>query len=192
MRRLIWFVVVIGLFIAVDSAARSYASNMIEGRLAGVLDTDEQPQVSIGGFPFLASAVDGELEIISISAERPGWGSGPIELSDVTLTLQQVKFSPGEVLRNELRKVDVGSARGTARIGTGDLSAALQRLAPPGFDAVGPESGELPIEDNRLQIGPLTLPLPTPLQGMNFERAELIDGSVELEFSLSQTTFLVG
>lgn len=192
MRRLVWFVVIIGLFIAVDSAARSYASNRIEGRLAAALNTDEQPQVSIGGFPFLVSAIDGELESISISAQRPGWESGPIELSDVNLTLHQVSFSPGEVLRGELRNVDVESSRGTARIQARVISAALRRFNPnnPGVPIAG--EGELLIEDNRLRLGALTLPLPVPLRGMNFERAELVDGSVELEFSLSQTTFPVG
>jgi hypothetical protein len=187
-RGLLWFVAVIALLIAVDSAARSYASNQIEGRLATVLQSDEPPKVAIGGFPFIVSAIDGEFETVSISADRPGWESGPVKLSDVNLTLSRVEFSPSEMLRDELRRIRVGSARGTARVDVGVLSAAL----PSGARVPIPEEGELPIEDNRLRIGPATLPLPLPLEGMSFERAEIVGDSVELEFTLNRTTFPVG
>jgi hypothetical protein len=191
MRRLVWLVVVIAVLIAVDSAARSYTSNQIETRLAGAVNVDERPQVAIDGFPFLASAIDGEFENMTIYAERPGWGSGPVELSDVTLTLHQVEFSLGEVLRNELRTVEVESAEGTARIKAGLVSEALSKINPTGSLVPLLEDGTVPVEGDRLQIGPLSLPLPTPLRGMTFERAELVEGAVHLEFSLSQTSFRV-
>jgi hypothetical protein len=190
-RRLFWFVVVIALLLALDSAARSYVGNQIEGRLARVLEADERPKVVIGGFPFLASAIDGEFESISISADRPGWESGSIELSDVNLTLHEVELSLAQALRGELANVEVESARGTAHIDADVLSAALRRLNSSGAQIPLPE-GELSTEGNTLRLGPVTLPLPTPIEGMSFESAEVIDGSVALEFALDRTTFPTG
>jgi hypothetical protein len=175
-------VVIVGAVIA-DSALRSYASNQVAGKLQSALDLTKEPEVSIGGFPFLVEALSGRLESMSISAR--GLEKDGVTLSDVDVTLSNVRISLSGLISGKSRKARIGSMRGTASLRTEDLAAAL---GEPGFDVSAFDPGIVSIDGTTLSIGPTTLELPSIVEGVEYTEAELDGDLIRLSFASRRTS----
>jgi hypothetical protein len=172
------------LFVAGDTAARSFAGGEIEDQLASALDLGDEPQVDIGGFPFLWEVLRGRFDEVTISSDQVA--TKEIDLTDVSLTLSDVRFSAAKAVGGRLRKLEVDSARGRAVISAPALQRALSSL-PTGALPLIPE-GTLDIEGNELNLGVARVPLPVLVDEMQYESAEVINGAVHLIFRLDKTT----
>ena len=181
MRRLLALVVVCLVLLFADNVARGYAGNRIEDQIAAALELGDEPDVSIGGFPFLWGLLRGRLEEVTVSSDSVG--SDEVVLSDVRMTLTNVRFSTSQAISGNLRQLEVGSSRGEAVISAPALRRALSRL-PTGLLTHIPE-GHLDVEGSRLNLGVTTLQLPVISQEMQYESAEVVNGEVRLVFSLN-------
>ena len=185
MRKLLILLVVLLVAAAAgDLWLRNYASDRIAARLASSLELEEEPEVEIGGFPFLLGALRGRFESISISGTsltRDG-----IELQEVELTLENVRVAVTDALTN-LDKVRVGSGRGGAVLTRDELVGELQGAGAPIDPATLPTDGEIPLEGASLVLGPHNFPLPVITDEMVWERARVEDGDVHLSFRLGRT-----
>ena len=181
---LILLIVVLVAAAAGDLWLRNYASDRIAARLATSLELNEEPEVEIGGFPFLLGALRGRFESISISGAsltREG-----IELEEVGLTLKNVRVAVTDALTN-LDKVRVGSGHGEAVLTEDELVGELQGAGAPIDPATLPDDGEIPLEGASLVLGPHNFPLPVVTDEMVWERAVVRDGDVHLSFRLGRT-----
>lgn len=178
-------IVVIALLIAAaagDLWLRNYASDRIAARLATSLDLETEPDVEVGGFPFLLAALRGRFDSISISGA--GLSRDGIELQEVELHLDDVRVAVADALTH-LDKVRIGRGRGAAVLTREEIE---RRLAEAGIDAaLLPAEGEIPLEGASLVLGPHNLPLPVVTDEMVWERARLRDGDVHLSFRLGRT-----
>lgn len=186
MRKLIGLVVTLVLLFAADSAARGFASARMSAGLAGALNLEEEPEVLIGGFPFLWELIRGDFENISVSVDD--FGTGDVVLDEASVTLREVSFAPIGALTGDIEKVSIESARGTARVNTGRLADALEKA---GSLVGGLSLDDLPgvsVEGRTLSLGPLDLELPVMTDGMSYESAELIEDKLVLRFTLDEKT----
>src|SRR5688500_6714506 len=99
MRKLIVFLIVLGIILAVlDRVAVSGVQREIARQVAARYDLNTQPEVTIGGIPFLTQAVSGRYEEIRLDL-------GPISqkgvrLSEVTATLYGVTAPLADLVQN--------------------------------------------------------------------------------------------
>jgi hypothetical protein len=180
-------IVVVILLVAAaagDLWLRNYASDRIASRLATSLELEEEPEVAIGGFPFLLGALRGRFESISISGTK--LTRDGIELQEVELTLRDVRLAVTDALTN-LDKVRVGSGTGAAVLTRDELMGELEGAGVP-VDAVAlPQNGEIPLQGASLVLGPHNFPLPVVTDEMVWERARVRGGDVHLSFRLGRT-----
>ncbi len=185
MRRLGAIAVALIAFLIVDSVARVYVGNQIGDSLAAALSLEGEPDVMIGGFPFLWSAVTGELDNVSISVEE--LSRGDVALQDVSVTLSGVEASPLAGALGRLQRVAIRSGRGRAEVRLAQLEELLGRSGRLVGNLSLAELGMPNVDGSTLSLGPLDLRLPVIAEGMTYESAELIDGRVHLRFKLPRT-----
>jgi hypothetical protein len=201
-KKLLVLVLIAGvLFIAGDAWVRG----MIEGRLASELQdsigSSGDVDVSLGGFPFVVSALSGRIPSATVGTK--GLTRGGLRFSDVSLTLRNIRFSLGKVLSGDLRAIRVGRGEGRAAI---DADALVRAIERSGKDvevsivddevrvAAGGVSGtaEVSIAEDRLILGiaelgrDLVVPLPRVVKGISYESVEVVDARLELGFSLDE------
>lgn len=183
MRKLAFLLVIVLVAAAAgDLWLRAYASDRIAGRLASSLALEAEPEVEIGGFPFLLAALRGRFDSISIGGvglERDG-----VELRSVELRLRSVRVEVTDALTN-LDRVRIGSGRGAAVLPRDEIVGRLEAAGVPA-DAL-PMEGEIPLEGASLSFGPHNFPLPVITDEMVWERAVVTNGDVHLSFRLGRT-----
>ncbi len=181
---LIALVILLVAAAAGDLWLRNYASDRIAARLATSLELDEEPEVEIGGFPFLLGALRGRFESITISGA--GLMRDGIELQEVELTLRDVRVAVTDALTH-LDKVRIGGGNGAAVLTRDELEGELEGGGVP-FDAAAlPQDGDIPVEGASLVLGPHHFPLPVVTDEMVWERARVRDGDIHLSFRLGRT-----
>jgi hypothetical protein len=202
-RKLLLFLVVIGLLIAGDLWLKATAEKRVATELQSSFDADGEAQVEFSGFPFMLRLLSGTIpstRVRSTSLERGG-----LRLRDVRLTLQDVSFSWSKVLSGEIGSVEVRDGHGRASIPVPDLAK--------GFRSDG--DLEVIVRDGRLiaRLGSreaaarLTLdgtdlvlrvpglgrsfsaPLPRFVEGLQYRSVRIDQQDVVVEFSLSDANF---
>jgi DUF2993 family protein len=180
---LILVVIVIVGGVMADSALRSLASNKAAEELQAALDLTEEPEVAIGGFPFLFEVVSGHLDSVKLSAqglEREG-----VLLTDLDVTLSEVKVSVVALLSGKSKRIKIGSTLGTARLTTEDLASAMGQ---PGFDVSVFDPSNISVSGTTLTIGPQSLQLPAIIGGIHYTGAELDGDVIVLRFETRRTS----
>jgi hypothetical protein len=185
-RAVIGIAILLALIVAGDVLVRNFVSNKIEAGLASSLELSGRPDVTIGGFPFVLQAVRGRLDEVSISADTLRGQS--VKLSDVSLVLEDVRFSLGDLL----------SGKGTASIGSGHGSAVITRAAV--IDAlegqgIDPLLAEQPIPsdairltaERTLALGPTEIQLPLMSSAMSYDDIDIDGDRITLRFSIAKT-----
>lgn len=182
MRKLVVLVVAGVLLLAMDAGfrlvAQSAAADLIERRVGRGVD----PEVGIGGFPFLVSAVRGEFDAVDVSIPR--LANDGMDVEDVELTFRDVSLEPLRVVAGQ-GAIEAGTLRGQGRITEGNLNAAVARLVPDVELAIARDrvtitrsgsevtanvviAGDALVVDVGAAISPVELPLPEVLPGVVF------------------------
>lgn len=130
MRKLLVFLLVLSvLLVGADVvgrlAAEAAAARLIKARL----EPAQEPEVSLGGWPFLLHAFRGSFPEVEIVAGDVG--SESLVLSEVVLSLKAVKASPGDLLGGDVKGVRFAKGSGRATITQSGLNDALERAGAP-------------------------------------------------------------
>ncbi len=139
-RALFFLVVVLGILAIADvllhRAAESAAANIIDRQIEARVD----PEVSLGGFPFLPSLLTGRFDEVVVSIPRIS--RGPLVIQDIELTFEDVRLEALEVLGGR------GNLRAKSLRGRGVISET--RLTQIVADAIPGASVE--IEEGRVAL----------------------------------------
>lgn len=115
--------VVLVLLVVADFGTRLVAQYAVSRALEGALDLEEQPSVSLGGFPFLPHLLSGRVPTASVSA-------GPLTTQGITfeaveLRLTDVRFATGTLLSGANHDIHVDDGTGTATIASASIPATV-------------------------------------------------------------------
>jgi len=191
---LVSLAIVVGLLVAGDLVAKNFASDRMAEEIRAILQLEREPDVDVGGFPFLTQVAGRELESVTVSLDdisRRG-----VTLTSLSVTFHEVRFSLADLLDQNARGLRVGGADGTATLDQADLDAALEAAGSPftvSFDQgrVSSVPGQVEIEP-RVEaatlvlpapgVGEATLPLPRPIAGVSYGSVEVFPGRLLLRF----------
>jgi LmeA-like phospholipid-binding len=115
-RLLIGVLVLVALLLAVDRGAEFLAGRAAADRLADRPEVVGQPDVNVGGFPFLTQLLAREFDDVDVSV--PALTAQGVPLTDVDLQLRGVTPASG------FTSVQVAQVDGTAVLTYADLQAA--------------------------------------------------------------------
>jgi len=149
MKRIVVMLVVFGvLFIAADFFLRMFAERAAARLIADQVSLQAEPDVDLGGFPFLLSVARGRFEEIAIDVESAR--EGRVSVEDIHLTLKDVEVEPLQVLGGR-GSVRAGSLRGRGVISEDTLNEMIARDAP---------DVQIEVEDGRVLVsrGDLSVP----------------------------------
>jgi LmeA-like phospholipid-binding len=127
MRAIRWLVITLivlaGLYVAADFVLKGVAENAVARSLQSSLELSKQPDVDLGGFPFLIRAIDGHLDSVDLRGTNLAAGGQP--LRSVALHLADVRFSATALISGRSTSVRFHSSSGTAELSGKDLTDAL-------------------------------------------------------------------
>jgi hypothetical protein len=130
MRRfLIALAVLVAILVAADFGLRLLTAYWLGRELQSSLSLSERPSVSLDAFPFLPEVVSGNVSSVTVQANGPV-GEGKLPIHELTLTLQDVSFSPSQLAAGGSTTIRARSGDGTAQFTQSDLNAALGASVP--------------------------------------------------------------
>ena len=208
MRRwLIALAVLVAVLVAADFGLRVLADYWVGRELQGSLSLSQRPSVSIGGFPFLPELVSGNVASVTVHA-KGSVSEGKLPVHEVTLTLQDVSFSPSQLLAGGGGTIRASTGDGTAQFTEGDLNAALGASVPVTIRFRGGRivvrvnqggqqfSAEPSISGGRLVLTPtqgslpaVSIDLPKIVEGITYRKVRIEGDTATLTFTLRKATF---
>ena len=126
---LVALAVIAAVVVGADFGLRLLANYWVGRELQSSLTLSQRPSVSIGGFPFLPELISGDVASVTVHA-KGSITEGKLPVHEVTLTLQNVSFSPSQLVAGGGATIRAGSGDGTAQFTQGDLNAALGASVP--------------------------------------------------------------
>lgn len=124
MRKLIVILVVGGVLLGADVAAKSYAEGLVAQRIESNLRGQVTADADIDSFPFV-----GRLLVAGsagdVHARVNGVSAGRLEFSVVKVSLLGVEVDRDLLLRREVSVTDIESGRAVLELGPSELSSAL-------------------------------------------------------------------
>ena len=126
MRKFLIFLVVTLVVLAVvgDFVAKAAAERAVATELASTLELAETPDVDIESFPFLIAFFRGRLDTMTI--ESSDVEAGALRLDEVTLTLDEMEFEPGDVISGDVDRITIGGGTGEGILTERALDGAAQ------------------------------------------------------------------
>lgn len=115
-------VVLAGVLVIVDIAARLVAQHQVASRLQASQHLTSTPTVHIRGLSFLYQAARGRYDEIDLGARDVP--AKEVRVDRVQMALKGVQVDPAKALSGDLEKVPVDSATGTATVTYAELNAA--------------------------------------------------------------------
>lgn len=147
------------------------------------LGLSSRPDVTVRGWPFIVRAIQGEFSSVIVVADEVS--AEGIDLRDVRLEFERVRFSLPQIVSGNERRVRVGRGEGTAELAAGEINAVLEDREVPamvdfgdGRVIVRPTEGDIAanagvsVDSGRLLITPEQEGLPT----LEFGLPEFTDG----------------
>jgi hypothetical protein len=169
--------------VIVDSALRSYASNRVASEMRSALNLPKDPDVEIGGFPFVVEAIRGRIESVKISAD--GLEEAGVAVTEIELTMRDVRISLAKIISGKSKRIRIGSISGVGRLTADDLAAALGQT---GLDVSVVDPGDVTVSGTTLSVGPATVELPEFVNGIDYTEARIEGDSIVLQFETERTT----
>jgi hypothetical protein len=126
---LIVLAVLVAILVAADFGLRLLTGYWLGRGLQSSLSLSERPSVSLDAFPFLPEVVSGNVSSVTVQANGPV-GEGKLPIHELTLTLQDVSFSPSQLAAGGTTTIRARSGDGTAQFTQSDLNAALGASVP--------------------------------------------------------------
>jgi len=124
-RLLIFAVVLLGLAVVADFIVRQVAEDKLAARVGSALELDQDPELELGGWPFVLRALDGTFPEVEVTADT--LESRGVLLEDVEVSLTDVRFDLGDVISGSDRSVRTAGGRGSAALTAEALTAAARR-----------------------------------------------------------------
>lgn len=178
---LVALVVVVALLAAADVGLRLWAESWVAGRVAESLGASEKPDLDLEGFPFLLQFARGRFDRVDVRAE--GVRAQGLALRSVTLELEDVRFSRGQLLSRGRGVIRAGTGGGRAVVTDEAVSALIQEQGQPvRVEFVGPgirvsttlsigdrqfevaASGRLRLREGSVTFSPTRVESPGPLE----------------------------
>jgi DUF2993 family protein len=202
---LIVLVLLIAVLLIGDLIVKSVAESRMEAAMQSSLDLSSRPDVTVKGWPFVVRAVQGDFaSVIVVADEVDAQG---IDLRDVRLQFEDVRFSLGQILSGDERRVGVGRGQGTATLSAGELNSELRDRGVPatvdlknGRAVVSSADGNVEtaaavsVDSGRLVIAPeegletLTFDLPEFTEGVTYTSARVEGAKAILRVEMGPTT----
>lgn len=197
---LISLLVVGALLFGVDTVARGVAEGRAASYVQSEMDLAEEPEVSLGGTPFLLKAIGGSVPDVEVKA-----GSivaKGLKLEDVVITFDSIDVSFGSLLSGDPKGVTTSGGTGEASIKADALTEYLEKRGAPveimlirGALAVtspqlGTQNGDVAIDGADLLITSPALPepfairLPGITEGLVYEDVSITRDALVLEVSV--------
>jgi hypothetical protein len=173
-----------GLFVVADRVA----ANVAESRIADQAATEmrnrditsaQEPDVSVGGFPFLTQVLAGKYEKITIKIAQPKINN--VQLNELDVVANTVRADAQSVLKGT-GDVVADKITGTATISWENVRPLLQLAGLP--RGVDPSKAELKVVSNQVQLR-----VPFKINGQNFAvtaKGTLIVNSGEVQIRLDE------
>lgn len=163
MRKFLVSFVVTLLVLAVvgDFVVKAAAERAVATELASTLELAESPEVGIESFPFLVAFFRGRLDTMTI--ESSDVEAGALTLDEVTLTLDDLEFEPGDVIAGDVDRITIDGGTGEGILTQRDLNRALRNEGVPVTAALsrgavsleteaGPAEGDLAMDEGVLVV----------------------------------------
>lgn len=124
---LIFLILIGGLLVVGDFLIQARAESAAADLIDQQIPQEVEPEVDLGGFPFLTSVLSGTFDRITVSI--PESAKGPLVIEDIVLTLRDVRLEPLEVLagRGDLR---AASLKGSGVISEATLNEIIAAQSP--------------------------------------------------------------
>lgn len=200
MKILVSLIVIGLLFFGVDALARNVAEGRAASYVQSEMDLAEEPEVTLGGTPFLINAAGGTIPNVQVDADRIV--AKGLELEDVAITFESVDVSLGGLLSGDAENITTSGGEGTASLTAASLSSYLEQQGAPAeivivrgaigvtTQQLGTQNGELSIENGRLAIRSPALPRPLKVRlpgiagGLVYEDVSIDRDAIVLEVSV--------
>ena len=200
MKFLLGLVVVGLLLFGVDSVARNVAEGRAASYVQNEMDLAEEPEVSLGGTPFLPKALGGTIPDVEVKADKIV--AKGLEVDDVVITFESIDVSLGSLMSGDAKGVTSSGGEGSATLTADSLTAYLKEK---GVDAeimfvrgalavttpeLGTQTGELSLKDGRLSIAspgvprPIRIRLPGITEGLVYEKVAIDRENIVLDVSV--------
>jgi LmeA-like phospholipid-binding len=171
-RILLALAVLVGIAVAADFALRAFAESQVSSAIQADLQLSRQPDVSLGGFPFLPRAVAGHLDVVTADAGDVTVEGG-LSFRRVDVTLRDVAFSATGLMFGRSSTIRARRGVGTARLTGEDIAAAIQRTGTDidvrladglvhlsGAGLPGELTASVSVEGTTLHLHPDNVPIP--------------------------------
>jgi hypothetical protein len=112
-------VLLVALFVAVDRIALHVAEDKAASTLQTSQHLNQEPDVSVAGFPFLTQLAAGEFDEVTITAKDIEVGNGTLQIASVDVHLHHV------TIPRDASSVQARTAQAAGRITYAELSRAL-------------------------------------------------------------------
>jgi hypothetical protein len=123
-RLVITLAVVVGLLVVADFGAASVFEYQVSKRAREQFNLTDDPAVKVQGFSFLAQAVSGEYDHVSIDAKGV-----PVENTlrdlEVHVDLMGVQAPLGDLVSGSLKEVRINQVEGEVRVKASDVNRAI-------------------------------------------------------------------
>lgn len=119
-RLVISLVVLLGLLLVADRAGAAFAAQAVAVQAQASAGLRSEPDVDIGGFPFLTQALAGRYTRVEVRADTVT--AGEITLSRLEATLDGARIPLSDALSGSVEQVPVDGIRGRAVVGYDELS----------------------------------------------------------------------
>ena len=206
---LVALAVIAAVVVGADFGLRLLANYWVGRELQSSLTLSQRPSVSIGGFPFLPELISGDVASVTVHA-KGSITEGKLPVHEVTLTLQNVSFSPSQLVAGGGATIRAGSGDGTAQFTQGDLNAALGASVPVTITFRGGRvvvrvgkggqefaatpsvsGGQLVLTPTKGSIPRLSIELPKIVEGITYRKVRIEGGTATLSFTLRHATFKI-
>lgn len=201
MRGVLVFAGVIGLLLlGANIVGENAAETRIEDGVRSAFRGKAEPQADIGGGVFLLQLVRGRFGEVRIRI--PELVKHGVNINDIDLTLSDVDFPLSSVVEGQ-GEVDIGSGTGSGTISADALQTVVARQAQKievtidgGTATLSRRGRSVQVDDIavegrkvRLEAPPLkslTLRLPPPPRGFNYESIEVVEDGLSIQFGLTR------
>jgi len=206
---LISLAVLVAILVAADFGLRRLADYWVSRELKSSLSLSQRPTISIGGFPFLPELISGNVASVTVQA-KGSVSASELPVHEISLTLQHVSFSPGQLVAGGGGTIRAASGEGTVQFTQSDLNAALGASIPvtiqfrnghvvvrvtqgsQEFEATPSISGSrLVLTPTLGSLPPLSIDLPKIVDGITFREVRIEGGTATLSFTVRNATFQI-
>ncbi|HVK24163.1 MAG TPA: DUF2993 domain-containing protein [Actinokineospora sp.] len=122
-RLVITLVVLLGLLVAADFGAAAFFEHEVSKRAQQQFDLRDHPEVQVGGFSFLAQAVSGEYDLVTVDAK--GIPVNTLRDVEVHADLKGVQAPLSDLISGSITGVPVREVVGEVRVKAADVSRAM-------------------------------------------------------------------